>query len=125
MTKKLLFIVASDGFQPMEYFQPKKILETAGVQIVTGSNKAGEVFASHTNEKIQAEFALENVNVDDFDGIFFIGGSGAMEYLNNEKSYQLLQSFAQAGKALWFYLYFNTYFGSCWSAQRQKGYWLE
>ena len=72
--KKVLFIVASEGYQSMEYNEPRRILEAAGVKFVTASSKVGRVFAAHTNEEAQAELMLENVNVNDFDGVFFVGG---------------------------------------------------
>jgi len=96
--KKLLFVVASEGFQSMEYNEPKKILEAAGVQVVTTSSKVGRVFSAHTNEEIQVEIALENINVDDFDGVFFIGGPGALDHLDNKQSYRVLKDAADKGK---------------------------
>ncbi len=82
----------------MEYNEPKNILEAAGVQVITASSKVGRVFSAHTNEEVQAELMLENVNVDDFDGIFFIGGPGALEHLDNEKSYRVLKSASEKSK---------------------------
>jgi len=96
--KKVLFIVASEGYQSMEYNEPKRILEAAGVQVITASSKVGRVFAAHTNEEVQSEFALENVNVDDFDGVFFIGGPGALEHLDNKHSYRVLRDTMEKGK---------------------------
>lgn len=98
MPKKILFIVASEGFQPLEYFEPKKVLEAAGVQIITASNKVGQVFAAHSDQSADAELTLENVNVDDFDGVFFIGGPGALEHLDDKSSYRVLQDAMEKGK---------------------------
>ncbi len=96
--RKLLFVVASEGFQPLEYFEPKKVLEAAGIKIVTASGKVGRVFAAHSNQETISDISIENVNVNEYDGVFFVGGPGAMEHLDNEKSYRLLQNFSQMGK---------------------------
>ena len=96
--RKLLFVVASEGFQPLEYFEPKKVLEAAGVKITTASTKVGQVFAAHSGQSTDAEIALKNVNVGDYDGVFFVGGPGAMEHLDEKDSYRVLQDAMALGK---------------------------
>jgi len=96
--KKVLFIIASEGFQPMEYFEPKKVLENAGVEIITGSDKKGKAVSAYTTETAEATIALEEVNIDDYDGVFLVGGPGAMEYLNNEKTYKIIREASNSGK---------------------------
>lgn len=98
--KKLLFIIASEGFQPMEYFEPKKILENAGVEVITGSDKKGKVIASRTQEIAQSDISLEEIKPSDYDGIFLVGGHGAVEYLDNEKTYKIFREIAKSNK-LW------------------------
>ncbi|MGB8367572.1 MAG: DJ-1/PfpI family protein [Candidatus Babeliales bacterium] len=89
-TKKVLFVVAHEGYQPVEYNDPKKIIEDAGFQVVTASNKPGTATATD-GSTTSVDIMLDNVNVNDYDGIIFIGGSGTLDSLDNETSYQLLQ----------------------------------
>ena len=98
--KKIVFIIASEGFQPMEYFEPKKILENAGVEVITGSDKKGKVIASRTQEIAQSDISLEEIKPSDYDGIFLVGGHGAVEYLDNEKTYKIFREIAKSNK-LW------------------------
>lgn len=98
MNKRLLFVIASEGFQPMEYFEPKKVLENAGVKIITGSDKKGKAVSAYTAETAEATVALEEVNTNDYDGVFLVGGPGAIEYLNNEKTYKIIREVANSGK---------------------------
>lgn len=86
--KKVVFIIASDGFQPTEYGVPKKILEEQGIQVITASNKPGGAVASDKST-IPVDITLDNINPTDYDGIFFIGGPGAMEHLDNPTSYHI------------------------------------
>ena len=93
--KKVLLVVAHEGYQHIEYGQPKKILEDAGYEIVTASNRHGAA-TSIDGSTTDVQLTVEEVNVGDYGGIFFIGGGGAMEHLDNEKSYSLARKAAQA-----------------------------
>ncbi len=87
---KVLFIIAHEGFQPVEYKEPKKILEDAGFTIVTASNKPGTATAKD-DSTVEVDLTLDEVNVDDYDGIFLIGGPGALEHLDNEKTIKIIK----------------------------------
>lgn len=92
--KKVLFIIASDGFQAIEYGTPKAILESNGITILTASDKKGGAVANNKST-VPVDISLDEVNTQDYDGIFFIGGPGAMDYLDNSLSYHIA---AQAKK---------------------------
>lgn len=89
--KKVLLIVAHYGFQPLEYGIPKKILEDNGVEVVTASDKSGKAISALTQEKIKVDLVLDNIVVENYDGIFLIGGPGALEYLDNEVTHRIIQ----------------------------------
>ena len=95
--KKVLFIIAHHGFQPVEYGTAKKVLQSAGVQIITASNLSG-VAVSSTNESVLVDIVLDDVEISNYDGIFFIGGPGALANLDNEKSYRIIREVAVSGK---------------------------
>jgi len=87
---KILFIIASEGFQHIEYLEPKRILEGAGFSIITASDKAGTAVADDgTIAKV--DLTLDEVKVGNYDGIFIMGGSGALEHLDNEKTYRIMK----------------------------------
>lgn len=85
----ILLVIASTGFQPTEYEVPKKILENAGVKVVTASNKPGGAISS-TNSTAVVDCVLSSVNITDYNGIFFVGGPGALPALDNSVSYHLI-----------------------------------
>ena len=87
---KVAFVIASQGYQQDEYDIPKKILEDAGYHIVPVSNKSGTAIA-RDESTTDVDVVLDTMNVDDYVGIFFIGGPGAIEHLDNEISYKTLQ----------------------------------
>ncbi|OGZ18133.1 MAG: hypothetical protein A2494_00455 [Candidatus Lloydbacteria bacterium RIFOXYC12_FULL_46_25] len=79
---KILLIVAQEGFQTREYHDTRRVLERAGHTVITASNEAG-VAISNVGEEIVADVALRDVSVSEYDGIFIIGGPGALKYLDN------------------------------------------
>lgn len=92
--KKVIFVVAHIGFQHIEYNTPKRILEAAGVTVVTASIKPGAAIAGN-NSTTPVDVTTDKVNMHDYDGIFFVGGPGALTDLDNAASHHLI---AQAKK---------------------------
>ncbi len=87
---KVLLIVAHEGYQPTEYAEPKKILEDAGFAVVTASDKAGTA-TDKDGKTTPVDLTLKEVNVKDYEGIFFIGGPGALEHLDTKESYRIIK----------------------------------
>lgn len=97
MSKKILFVIASEGFQPVEYGDAKKVLEAAGHQVITVSDKTGIAVAKDGSTTI-VDLLIKEVELLNYDGLFFIGGPGALEHLDNENSYKLLREWQKTGK---------------------------
>ena len=89
--KKILLVVAFNGYQQIEYGQPRKILSDAGFDVVTASNAPSAAVAKD-GSTTEINIVIEDVTVTDYAGVFFIGGPGTMENLDNKKSYKLAQS---------------------------------
>ena len=94
---EVLLVVASQGYQPIEYAIPKKLMEAAGFKVVTASNKPGIAKASDGSQT-NVDITLDQVDAKDYDGIFFIGGPGAMKNLDNEISYKVIRHISKLGK---------------------------
>lgn len=91
---KVLFVVAHEGYQPTEYNEPKKILEDAGFTIVTASDKPGTA-TDKDGGFTPVDLTLSDVKTTHYDGIFFIGGPGALEHLDNQESYRIIKEAAK------------------------------
>lgn len=115
----VLLIVASQGYQPIEYGHTRRVLEQAGYKVVVGSDKKGTAHANpnHTQkctdehcskattennlyESVAVDIALSAVNAENYDGIFIIGGPGAMQFLDNATTYKIMQKAAELKKAI-------------------------
>jgi protease I len=94
--KKIILVVASVGYQPVEYETTKKIVMQAGVKVLTASDKPGGAVASDKSTTI-VDLTLDDLKdtVQNYDGIFFIGGPGALNCLDHSLSYHII---AQAKK---------------------------
>lgn len=96
---KVLFVIAHTGYQPVEYAEPKKIVEEAGYSVVTASNKSG-IATDKDGGSTKIDLALGDVQTKEYDGVFFIGGPGALEHLDNEQSYSVIQKTQQQNKPI-------------------------
>ncbi|MFA6548194.1 MAG: DJ-1/PfpI family protein [Candidatus Magasanikbacteria bacterium] len=88
---KVLLVIAYRDFQPLEYGAPKKVLENGGVEIITASNKLGAAISSNNAQEAKVNLLVKDTKAEDYDGVFFIGGPGALENLDNEDSYKLIK----------------------------------
>ena len=86
----VLLVIASNGFQPTEYGTPKQILIDAGFSVVTASDKPG-IAVAKDGSTTHVDITLGNIDINDYAGIFFVGGPGAEELLDNTTSYKILQ----------------------------------
>lgn len=91
MNKKVVLVVASNGYQQEEYNETYKALIKAGVQVTTASDKSG-VATAHDGSTVKVDVLLDALSVAAFDGIFLIGGRGAMKgkCLDTPLMYRLL-----------------------------------
>ena len=96
--KPILLVIAHEGFQPVEYDVPKRALLTSGFEVKTASDLLGTAISAIDQEEAEVDLTLDSVAVSDYDGIFFIGGPGALEFLNNEKSYRVIREAAKECK---------------------------
>lgn len=87
---KVLFIIAFNGFQHIEYGIPKHIIEDAGFTVVTASDKSGMAVAKDGSTE-HIDISLDKIHVNHYIGIIFVGGPGAIEHLDNNTSYKIIQ----------------------------------
>ena len=98
--KKVLFIIAKENFRDEEYFIPKEILEKE-FEVKTASNtNAGNIALGFLGGEAKVDLNYEDINIDDFDAIIFVGGQGAPKNLDNEISYKIAKETIEKNKLL-------------------------
>lgn len=88
LNKKVLMVIASQNFRDEEYQKPREVLERQGVEVKVASSQKGERVGM-LGMKVAPDLLLDEVNLDEFDGIVFVGGIGASEYFHSEKALSL------------------------------------
>ena len=96
--KKVLMILASMNFRDPEFFEPKKVLEKAGIEVLTASS--APISKGAEGAKIEVDLLLDQVNPENFDAVAFIGGPGTSEYFKNPIAHGIAKKTLSSGKLL-------------------------
>jgi protease I len=97
--KKAVMIIAFREFRDAEYFVPKEILEKAGIEVKTASNKLGTAIGADGGDT-NVDLLVSQIKVSDFDAIIFVGGPGCLNALDNENSYKVAKEAVSQNKVL-------------------------
>lgn len=76
---RAVFIIPTQAFHDDELFQTQRALDLAGVETVIASKRTGPIQGMLGNAA-QAMLPLNQLRVDDFNAVIFVGGTGAQEY---------------------------------------------
>ena len=95
MEKKVALIIAQNGYQHIEYGIPKRMLDEVGIAVVTVSTERGTA-TGNDGSTTTVDETLATLTVSDYDGVFFVGGPGALEHLENQTCYTIAQKAVQA-----------------------------
>ena len=71
--KRVLMVIAPENFRDEELLHTKEELERAGAETTIASSKTG-VVKGLLGATVTPDFKLDQVNVDDYDAIVFVGG---------------------------------------------------
>ena len=82
VSKKVLIVVAPRDFRDEELFNPKKVLESAGVKVLITSKEVSEA-KGMLGGKAKVDLDLPQVKITEYDALVLVGGSGATIYFND------------------------------------------
>lgn len=94
-----LFLIAQEGFRDEELFEPKKILDEAGIKTTVASLEAGTA-QGKLGGTAQVDIAVRDVNMEDYDALVLIGGPGAPTLADHPEVIDLAKKAAELGKKL-------------------------
>lgn len=97
--KKIAMIIAFKDFQDQEYFNTRQVFEGHRAEIINASVSLGKASGTYGGE-VEIDKKLEEINVEDFDAVVFIGGSGASDYIDNQKCHQIAKEAIIQNKVL-------------------------
>lgn len=97
-------ILAADGFEQSELFEPLRALEKAGADVHIVSLKSGSIRAWHRDdwgEKLDVDTTVSRARAEDFDALVLPGGVMSPDKLRmDEKAVEFVKGFATAGKPI-------------------------
>lgn len=97
-----ILIVATDGFEQSELFDPREALIEAGAQVTLASPKTDPIQGMKHDEKgdtIAPDMTLDQVNIEEYDGLLLPGGVANPDTLRtNEKAVEIVRNFTLSGK---------------------------
>lgn len=97
--KRAAVIVAFKGFEDNEFNVPVALFQRAGVESTVFSFKKGLAKGMY-GKAIDVAYQLEDLKVEDFDAVVFIGGSGSIALHNNLQAQTIARQAAAQGKVV-------------------------
>lgn len=97
--KKVLMIIAPEGYQDIEYGAPKKIFEANGAEVITASSNALPAKGS-LGGMVQVDLVLPDVRLADYDAVVFVGGPGAASYVGDKEAGRIASEAISQNKVL-------------------------
>jgi len=95
---KVLVVIASQGFQDIEYSQTREVLEENGGQVVVASSQ--KLAQGKFGAKVEVDKLIDEVELREYDGLIFIGGPGALEYIDDLRVHKLIEEAVSQNKIL-------------------------
>ncbi|MHC4664354.1 MAG: DJ-1/PfpI family protein [Planctomycetota bacterium] len=92
-------IIAGGNFRDEELFETRLVLQDAGVETVVASSRTGPI-KGMLGGVAEAVILVNELRVDDFDAIVFVGGPGATEYFDSPVALNIAREAAAKGKVL-------------------------
>ena len=104
LKNKTVAILATDGFEQSELFEPLKALQEAGADVKIVSLKSGEIKGwdkKNWGKSIGVDLTVAKAQADDFDGLVLPGGVMNPDSLRlSEEAVAFVREFGDAGKPI-------------------------
>lgn len=99
-----VLILATDGFEQVELFQPRQALLDAGVKVTLASDKTDPIQGMNHDEKgdtITPDMLLEDVDTEDYTALLLPGGVANPDTLRmNDRAIEIIEEFADDEKLI-------------------------
>ncbi|KQM97880.1 peptidase C56 [Sphingobium sp. Leaf26] len=97
-----ILIVATDGFEQSELFDPRHALLDAGAEVVLAAPDMKPIQGMKHDEKgdtITPDITLEAVKIEEYDGLILPGGVANPDTLRtHDKAVEIVRAFVESGK---------------------------
>jgi SagB-type dehydrogenase family enzyme len=97
--KKVVIIAPQNGFQDVEFFETRRLLEMNSVQVTVASMRAGPI-RSMGGTAVQADLGISDVHPADYSALIFVGGPGTSAMFNTQPLRDLVREAAAQRKIM-------------------------
>jgi len=97
--KRVVMVVGADGFRDEELEEPRSILESYGADVSVACSRPGPA-RGMLGGTAEPDLLLEDVDVEEFDALVFVGGAGAREYWDDPVAHALARKAIAGGKVV-------------------------
>ena len=97
--KRIVMIIAPQNFRDEELLYTREELESAGGQVTVASTTTGTVTGMF-GATAKPDITIDQVRVDDYDAVVFVGGSGSEVYFNNPTALNIAKETHSKNKLL-------------------------
>lgn len=97
--KTAVLVVPSKNFRDEELFETLKVLSEASIQTVVAGTKTGLIKGTQGGQ-VLSEILLENLIIDNYDAVIFIGGPGTKELFNNRYALEIARTAKKSKKII-------------------------
>lgn len=98
-SKKVLMVISFENFRDEELLVPKDILEKNGLKVDIASTKKG-IATGMLGAKVKVEMTINEVKIENYDGIIFVGGIGVEKLFDDPFALKLAQEFYEKKKII-------------------------
>jgi protease I len=103
LSQARVLMLAADGFETVELFEPKKALEAAGAKVTLASIKTDPIQGMKGDinkaETATPELTLDEVDTDDYDALVLPGGVANPDTMRQEeRAIEIITEFMEDGK---------------------------
>jgi protease I len=96
--RKVLMVIPPTQFRDEEFFEPRKIIETAGGTVVVASSSVRPCYGTK-GAMVQSQVAITDAKAEEFDAIVICGGPSVPDlFWNDKKLQELAAAMSAAGK---------------------------
>jgi len=96
---KILMIIPFQNFREEELFPAKEFFEEKGLEVIITSNKIGKAKGMSKNE-INVFSTIDDINIDEYDVIILVGGTGSDIFEKNSTLHKILQQANKKNKII-------------------------
>lgn len=97
--KRVLMVIAPDGFRDEEYSAPRALLEARGCKVTVASTATAPA-KGMLGMMVTPDTTIDAVRASDYDLVVFVGGYGAETYYRHPKAHALASETLAGGRPL-------------------------